>query len=657
MRTSEAKQSSWIIFIIIQIFIYNNSSAQELDKTILGWYGDEVIPESDFIDVNKWITNAQAGNSITLVSNDSSLQLNWKISSGNHRWVQTYMVFNPAISINRFNIFALDIMGSQCQSGNSCHQEVSLEFKFENGPRHAVFERRGEPGLLGIDRWVERLFFLRHSENFYIPDDFNWDSITVFSIAVLSYPDSKIIDSDSGYVSFRNFIADNTDTWSRATLPEELSVSEDTLSSIKNSAAAFILGRQTSQGLLTTWEEDNSSWLYGQGLALKILVMEGTWENDIPTNDYAMAAKNLAYFLADNQYSDGSWPRAWNSNTGSIIVPYEADGTIWMGDFPFPLMGLEAYLKKVCDTNIAMARDKAREFLLSLIEPEGKLYTINKISGARTEVTSTEAYVAAIASLIETGDSVYANALINYVVNQTWNNKFKSWDEGFYSDRVVLFANTWMANLFLNRGYSQQSMDALSFVGKLLFTRGPGTPYGFDGIGPIATWYEGTLSYINAKGPGSNFLFRNIIPHINPDGSVPHYNDDIGANAGIWAEPWASLDGSSWLYFTASGTSPFHPLLTTTDCDPVSSEITEFKVSEILIFPIPASNTLHIKFSSPPNEKLLITIKDAAGRTMLIDEIMVSGDTISLDISKLKAGIYFIEFTSGKSHITRRILI
>ncbi|MHA2030162.1 MAG: hypothetical protein ACW99Q_12270 [Candidatus Kariarchaeaceae archaeon] len=66
------------------------------------------------------------------------------------------------------------------------------------------------------------MFFLRHSENFYIPDDFNWDSITVFSIVVRFYPDSKIIDSDSGYVSFRNFIADNTDTWSGAALPEEL---------------------------------------------------------------------------------------------------------------------------------------------------------------------------------------------------------------------------------------------------------------------------------------------------------------------------------------------------------------------------------------------------------------------------------------------------
>jgi hypothetical protein len=370
-----------------------------------------------------------------------------------------------------------------------------------------------------------------------------------------------------------------------------------------------------------------------------------------------MAAKKLAYFLADHQYSDGSWPRAWNSNTGAILVPYETDSTIWMGDFPFPLMGLEAYLKKACDTKIATAHYKAREFLLSLIEPEGKFYTINKITGARKEVTSNEAYLSAIAALIERGDSSFANAMIDHIVYQTWNNKFKSWDEGFYSDRVVLFANTWMANLLYSMGYSQESMDALSFVGKLLFTRGPGAPYGFDGIGPIATWYEGTLSYINAKGPGSNFLFRNIIPHINPDGSVPHYNDDIGANAGIWAVTWASLDGSSWLYFAASGTSPFHPLVKITDCDSVSSEIPEFPVSGILIYPIPASNTLQIKFSSPPNEKVLIIIKDAAGRTVLIDQIMVIGDTISLDISKLKAGIYFMELSSDKNHITRTVLI
>jgi hypothetical protein len=477
------------------------SAAQDPGSLTLGWHGEEIIPAGDFINAGDWITNAQSGNSISLVPNDSCLRLKWYIEGGNYRWAQVYTVFNPPISLSDLNVYALDVHGSSCQDGDPCHHHVSLELKFENGNRQAVYERRGEPGLLSVDRWIERLFFLRDYENFYIPAGFNWDSITVFSIAVRSYPDYEIIPDDSGTVSFRNFVGDDTDSWERSQSPEELVLSGDTLEQIAGRAAAFLLGRQETSGLLTTWEEDHTSWLYGQGLALKALVLEGKWENNIPVNDFALAAQKLARFLAANQYEDGFWPRTWNSLTGSVIYPYESDGTIWMGDFPFPLMGLEAYLKKVCDPEVVAARNRAREFLLSLVEPDGRFYTVNKIKGGREEVTSTEAYVAAIAALIETGDESVANTMIQYLESRTWNDDLRSWDEGFYSDRVVLFANTWMANLLYGRGYGQKAMDALSLVGRLLFTRGPGEPYGFDGIGPIAVWYEGTLSYINAGGP------------------------------------------------------------------------------------------------------------------------------------------------------------
>lgn len=284
---------------------------------------------------------------------------------------------------------------------------------------------------MAIDRWVENLFFLRESEAFYVPAGFDWDSITVFSIAVKSYPDNEIIDPDSGTVSFRNFRGDDFSSWERIEMPEILVVSQDTLDRIAENAAAFILGRQEATGLLTTWEEDHSSWLYGQGLALKALVLEGVWENNTPVNSFAVAAQKLAGFLAGHQNADGSWTRAWN---------------------------------------------KARDFLLSLIEPDGKFFTVNKITGGKEEVTSGEAYVAAIAALLETGDEDRANAMIDYLENRTWNPDFRCWDEGFYSDRVVLFANTWMAGVLYERGYAQKAMDALSLAGRLLFTSGPGKP-------------------------------------------------------------------------------------------------------------------------------------------------------------------------------------
>lgn len=656
--TTHLMRTSFIVVVIVmEILCTKGTLAQDPESFKLGWQGQEIIPAQEFIDHGNWITNAQIGNAISLVPNDTCLQLKWFIDGGNYRWVQAYKVFSPAVSLNDLNVFALDIHGSSCADQNPCHQNVSLELKFENGSRQALYERRGEPGLLSIGRWIENLFFLRDSESFYVPADFNWDSITVFSIVVRSYPADVNILPDSGYVSFRNFVGDNMDTWERSEALETLALSGDTLSEIAARAASFILGRQAMTGLLTTWEEDGSSWLYGQGLALKALVLEGEWEENLPLNEYALAARELAWFLSEHQNADGSWPRAWNSMTGSIIVPYENDGTIWMGDFPFALMGLESYLKKSCDTKIEMARDKSREFLLSLIEPDGKLYTVNKITGGKQEVTSSEAYVAAIAALIETGDEVEVDAMINYLETRTWNSHFRSWDEGFYSDRVVLFANTWMANLLYDRGYSKKALDALSLAGRLMFTTGPGAPYGFDGIGPIAVWYEGTLSYINAGGPGSNFLFRNIIPRINPDGSVPHYNDDIGGNAGIWAEKWASLDGTSWLYYTASGRSPFEPLINEAVCDTVSNRIDESSLSGVKIFPNPANLFINIDFPQGLKENTRVSVRNISGRILLIQKVPAFQHSTSLDIAGLSSGIYFIDFDSTEGTIIRKLLI
>jgi hypothetical protein len=652
MRTSHL-----LTVILLEILCARGALAQDPGSFNLGWKGEEIIPAQDFIDAGRWIPNAQSGNSISLFPNDSCLQLKWFIDAGNYRWVQAYRIFNPAVSLGDLNVFALDIHGSSCPDQDPCHQNVSLEFKFENGSRQAVYERRGEPGLLSVGRWIEHLFFLRNSENFYIPAGFNWDSITVFSVAVRSYPDYLNITPDSGVVSFRNFIGDNTDTWERSEAPERLALAGDTLTEIADRAASFILGRQAATGLLTTWEEDHSSWLYGQGLALKALVLEGAWENNLPVNDNAVAARKLAWFLSDHQYEDGSWPRAWNSSTGSIIVPHESDGTIWMGDFPFILMGLEATLKKACDTKIQMARDKAREFLLALVEPDGKFYTVNRITGGKQEVTSSEAYVAAIAALLETGDETEAGAMISYLETRTWNPHFRSWDEGFYSDRVVLFANTWMANLLYSRGYSRKALDALSLAGRLMFTAGPGGPYGFDGIGPIAVWYEGTLSYINAGGPGSNFLFRNIIPSINPDGSVPHYNDDIGANAGIWAERWASLDGTSWLYYTARGCSPFEPLEREAVCDTVSVKDHGSSLSGVTVFPNPANSFVFIQFPSALQENTRVSVRDISGRILLTEEVPAFQHSASLDIAGLSPGICFIDLGLNEGMITRKLAV
>ena len=451
-----------------------------------------------------------------------------------------------------------------------CRNQLALEIKFENGPKQAVLMRRGEGGLLGIDRWVENLFVLKDDDAFYVTPGFNWDSITVISFALVAEPWDVHVPAQSGSFHIRNFVADSIGGWERVSELEELTIQKDKLEKIKNDAAGFILSRQTSTGLLTTWQEDGSSYLYGQGMALKILTMEGEWDDSNPQNGYAEGARKLARFLAENQEENGHWARSWDSHTGAVRSPYEAhDSTIWMGDFPWTIMGLRAYMNKSCDHTVEEALQKAEALLLSLIDhASGKFYTQNVPTGKRVEVTSAEAYAAAIGALLQMGEEDLAGKVIMQIDNRTWNNKLGYWHEAFYSSRVVLFANTWLSLLLYDRGYREQATNALSFAGKTLYTRGPGAPYGFDGIGPIATWFEGTLSYIAAGGPGSNEIMNNLLPFINKDGSVPHYNDNIGAAAAIWAEKWPSLDGTCWLYFVASKKSPFDIIDPADSCDP-----------------------------------------------------------------------------------------
>jgi hypothetical protein len=52
-------------------------------------------------------------------------------------------------------------------------------------------------------------------------------------------------------------------------------------------------------------------------------------------------------------------------------------------------------------------------------------------------------------------------------------------------------------------------------------------------------------------------LFSGIKLFINPDGTVPAYNDNLGSMAGIWAVPWSSLDATSWLYYATAQKTPF----------------------------------------------------------------------------------------------------
>lgn len=621
-------------------FIFPLSLSSQVQSFSLGWEGNDIIPKSTFLDVSAWNSGAAAGDNLTVTSDSEAIHLHWEFGSGNrNKWVVYYIRLNSPISISNSDIIGLDVRGSICKS----NRDFSL--KFEDGTNQAVFFSHG---LASIDRWVIRITIPKKqfSGN---PD---WNNIKVIAFAISSDASSADLLPDTGTVSIRNLKIANMDLWQRATTYETLTQS-NFLDSVKNEALQGILERQVPNGLLYSWREDNASWLYGQGLVLKLLSLEGIWENKVAVNDYARAAEKLARFLVGQQFPAGYWPRGWNTLQGTVR---SVDEVIWMGDFPWIITGLVNYYAQSGDEIVLPAIQKAKSFLYDLIEPSGKFYTVNTSTGEKILVTNTEAYTSAINSVFELGDSATATTMLQYISASTWDDHLLYWKEAIESSRPTLFSATWMSMLSYHTNDSIKAINSLSFAGKVLDTHGPGNPEGFDGIGPIATWYEGTLTYICAGGPKSQMLLDSLVNYRFADGTMPSYNDSLGGKADIWAVDWSSLDATSWLYFAAAKKSPFKQYHSFSFPTGLNENEVAIKKS-VSIFPVPAKEKITIALDDNTETIRSIAIYNIWGQC-LIKKTINSGSKFEIvDISSLSTGIYICRIEGQTQHFSQKIEI
>jgi hypothetical protein len=351
------------------------------DISTLAWNGNLVIPNDDFFNVSKWMPNqadSDQGDQMRVTSDGSDLQLNWALGSGDRpKWAQCYMNLAQPISLENVDIFGLDLKGSDITGKG----KVGLELKFEDGSEPHAIMRWDE--IEGMNRWYEKLAALK--KQFENTDSVDWSNIVTISLAVYSSDNST---TRSGTLNVKNLVESLTKDWTKAKCREV--INPEKYEQIKINAINALIDRQASTGLLTTWMEDGSSWLYGQGLALKALTLEGVWNGTTPDNETAQVAEKLALFLARNQIDHqrgGYWPRTWESSTGKIIKMVEDDGTIWMGDFPWPLIGLQCYYKKTGDQRVKPGIEQALRFIKSLIRDDGKLFSLKVDDNQEVEVT------------------------------------------------------------------------------------------------------------------------------------------------------------------------------------------------------------------------------------------------------------------------------
>jgi hypothetical protein len=602
----------------------------------LGWTGTDLISKSVFLSPFYWtsnVSNAGLNDRIGLDSAGDSLRINWTLGPGTrYKWVQCYLHFSQPISLADFDLFGFDIKGTNIPG------EVGFELKFEDGSHQAVVQWER---LAGLNRWAERISAAK--KQFSNESSLDWSKIRVISLAVYAPAIAANNNSQSGIICITPLKGASMATWERAT--EQEFIDPQSTIAIGKKAIEALINRQKSTGLLTTWDEDGTSWLYGQGLALKALSLEGNWKQGNPDDKAAMAAEKLALFLSSHQQPEGYWPRAWNSISGSIAVLRENDGTVWMGDFPWVITGLQAYYKKSGDSRVKAAIQNGLNFLVNLIKDDGQFFTKNPQTGTTYEVASCEAYAAAILCLEESGDTVHANALTRYITAYGWDSMLRCWRESTYSDRIVLFANTWMSYYLFQKGETQKALDALSLAGKVLYTRGNGEHYGLDGIVPLSVWYEGTLSYISAGGPGCRNLFNELKSHIHDDGMVSHYNENLGGMGGIWAVDWHSLDGTSWLYFVCKGVSPFK----VTEGIPVgihaAPNLPETDHFSICNGP---PGTIWIFPHSQDRQELLLRLFTLDGKEILQQTCTTSGEKIIITPGENKSRIFLVHVISNQ---------
>lgn len=86
----------------------------------------------------------------------------------------------------------------------------------------------------------------------------------------------------------------------------------------------------------------------------------------------------------------------------------------------------------------------------------------------------------------------------------------------------------------------------------------------------------------------------------------------------------------------------------------------EFQGSEAILLPNPSSGLFNINFANNDNASVSFTIYDQLGKNVFSEEtdVLFAGDnTISLNVSFLNAGVYFLEIDLGEYQETKKLII
>jgi hypothetical protein len=615
-----------------------------------GWNGQVLIYGDE--DPKNWTVEVDNGSfgtfDIIPAFIGNGVQLNWNIGSGN--WVQVKYTFPQPINLSQKDIFGLSLRGSP-----SVKNRVSLMFADVNG----VFFGMDCDGINTISRWMKNLplpkkvfyhfFTIGPNPNL---KEIDWSQISRFFVVVKRPQPGE--GGGSGQLTIDHLQADRAADWPRQTQFE--SINPDKIAAAK--AVEYILNQQKSTGLLLSWKEEPApkAYLYDQALALIVLTREGIWQAGAPINDAAQMAKRLVNFLIGAQKTDGHWPRAWNPETGDELAD---DG--WVGDQAWWIMALMEYVRKFGDATAFASAQKGADWLAAKINPNGKA------------VPSTEGTVDTWWVMIATKRFEFADKIQNYLLTQVWDADLKYWWRG-RSDNpdpfVAIDCATWVGEFAKSPRVNKPEMAlaALSFVRRTLVTTDDsGARCGFDGMGPVSIWCEGTAQFVAAGGEDSQQFLGMLISLQRPDGGMPGSPDNWLSDCYGWLSNWTGLAPTAWLYFALTR-SPFPVDFTNAVTGENTQQPTDFLLRQNYPNPLRASADGRLAFNAsteityflPKSARVILKVYDTAGREVatLLDRSQATGwHRTVLDGARLAAGVYFYRLQVDGLTKTKKLLL
>ncbi|NUO80516.1 T9SS type A sorting domain-containing protein [candidate division KSB1 bacterium] len=355
-------------------------------------------------------------------------------------------------------------------------------------------------------------------------------------------------------------------------------------------------------------------------------------------------------FLISKQKADGHWARTWRTETGE-----ELNDDLWVGDQAWLVMALVRYAEKSGDANALASAQRAADWLASKISANGKV------------VPSTEGNVDVWWAMIATQRFVEADKIQNYLLTQAWDADLNYWwrgrDNNEHPDPVVAMdCATWVGEFAKSPRVNRPELAhaALSFVRRTLMTTdSSGAFCGFDGMGPVSIWCEGTAQYLVAGGEGAQQYLDMLLTLQRADGGMPGSTDRLSGSCFGWLSKWTGLSSTAWLYFALTH-SPFPGA----DCAPVAVHESAAQLPPDFHLkqnhPNPFHFSTRIEYFIPRAMRVTLKIYDLNAREVmtLVDARQGAGwQHVAFNRAGLAGGVYLIRLKAGDIAHTRKLVI